>query len=228
MLAALMLCVGPQAQAQGSGIQVAPVMVSLSPQQTISALRLRNGRDRATAFEIDVYAWSQEHGRDVLTPSTDLIVAPGVFEAAAGAEQIVRVGVADGAAVRERAYRLILRELPRRSADGAVLGFTLELSLPVFVTPPQARPVLDARVDRSGAAPMLRLVNLGDAHAQLGGLNVDGAAVPAPRYMLAGASAEIELPSRAAAVRLAILDGAGAPAERVIDVRHPAVAAAGR
>jgi fimbrial chaperone protein len=227
-LAVLALLAAAPAQAQSRGISVAPVMVSLTPERTISSLRVRNGRDRPTAFEIDAYAWSQENGRDVLTPTRDVIVAPAVFEAAAGTDQVVRVGVVGAASPQERAYRIIIRELPRRSAQGAVLGFTLEMSLPIFVTPSGVRPTIDARVDDASGAPVLRVANLGGAHAQLGGLEVDdGQRVDAPRYMLAGSSVDIPLPAQAAAVRLATLDGTSA-SERVIDVRRPALAASVR
>jgi fimbrial chaperone protein len=135
----------------------------------------------------------------------------------------------NGAATQERAYRIIVRELPRRNAQGAVLGFTLEMSLPVFVTPRDARPTLDARVDMEGAAPILRLSNLGGAHAQIATLHSDtGESLRTPRYVLPGASFDIVLPNRAAAVRLATLDGASAPTERVIDVHRPTVAASVR
>lgn len=57
------------AHAQTGGIQVAPVMMVLRGDDNIASLRLRNGRDRAVAFEIDVYTWRQENGEDVhITP----------------------------------------------------------------------------------------------------------------------------------------------------------------
>ena len=102
--------------------------------QNIASLRIRNGRDRPVAFEVDVYAWRQRNGEDVHTPSNDVLIAPGVFEIGAESEQIVRLGVNAPAGQSERAYRIILRELPAQRAGGNVLGFTLELSLPVFVT----------------------------------------------------------------------------------------------
>lgn len=230
LAAAFVLMLAAPAQAQTGGIQVAPVMVSLTPEQTISSLRLRNGRDRPTAFEIDTYLWTQENGRDVLTPTADVLAAPGVFEVRPGAEQVVRVGVVGGqSGGQERAYRIIIRELPRPTAQGAVLGFALEMSLPIFVTPRAASPMLNAHVETSGDTSVLRLANVGAAHAQLAGLESDaGENLRAPRYVLAGTSVDIPLPNRASTVRLATLDGASAPTERVIDVRRQTIAASVR
>jgi fimbrial chaperone protein len=214
------------APAQARGIQVAPVTLTLTPERGIGALRLRNGRERAAAFEVDVYLWTQQDGRDVLTPAADMLVAPGVFELAPGAEQIVRVGHVGAAPGQERAFRIVVRELPQPARQGG-LGFALEMSLPVFVTPRDARPTLDARVEHGERAPVLRLANLGAAHAQLSGVEVDaGGQVRAPRYLLAGARFDIALPARAGAVRIAVMDGQDAPREHAIDVRPQAVAAA--
>ncbi len=204
------------AHAQTGGIQVAPVLISMSPERSISSLRLRNGRDRPVAFEIDAYAWRQENGRDVLTPTGALIVAPGVFEIPAHGEQVVRLGLDPATRSNgEQAYRIIMRELPTPHRNGAVLGFTLEMSLPVFVTPQGAQAQLQARVD--GGA--LRLANTGSTFLQISAIeDADAGALDGPRYLLAGASAVISLPPRARRIRVRGADVAGAQTERIVDV----------
>lgn len=203
------------AQAQAGGIQVAPVLVSIPAERGISSLRVRNGRARATAFEIDAYHWRQEDGRDVLTPSGALIVAPGVFEIPAGGEQVVRLGVratSDGA---EQSYRIVMRELPAAPGSGAVLGFMLEMSLPVFITPAGAQGRLDARID----GETLHIVNAGDAHLQLTAIeSLDAGSLNGPRYLLAGGSAAISLPPRTRSIRLRAADVTGVQTERIVDV----------
>lgn len=205
----------PTAQAQTGGIQVAPVMVAMSTERGISSLRVRNGRERAVAFEIDAYVWRQDNGRDVLTPTQSLIVAPGVFEIPAGGEQVVRLGVQAPDGETEHAYRIVLRELPPARGEGVLLGFTLEMSLPVFVVPVGAH----ARMDTQIAGDTLQLTNTGQAHLQISSIeDMDGGRLEAPRYLLAGASAAIPLPPRARMIRLRATDVAGVQMERIVDV----------
>lgn len=210
-----------QAQ-QAGGIQVAPVMIAMSAEHNIASLRVRNGRERPVAFEVDVFEWTQENGRDVLTPTSDLIVAPGVFEVRAESEQVVRLGVLAAHASTERAFRIILRELPSQNRDGAVLGFTLELSLPVFIAPIEARGHIEARAEERPWGPTLLLANIGRTHVRLAAVETaETGAVQAPRYLLAGASAEIPLPRNARTIRLVSADIGGAEVERIIHVGRP-------
>lgn len=216
-----------QAQQPG-GIQVAPVMIAMSTEHNIASLRVRNGRDRPVAFEVDVYDWRQDNGRDVLTPTNDLLVAPGVFEVRAESEQVVRLGVLAAHAQTERAFRIILRELPSQRENGAVLGFTLELSLPVFIAPIAARGQLEAHAEERPWGAILIVANTGRTHVRLAALETaETGAVQAPRYVLAGASAEIPLPRGARTIRLVSADIGGAEIERIVHVGrasqpHPA------
>lgn len=206
------------AHGQSGGIQVAPVMVAMSSERTIASLRVRNGRARPTAFEVDVYEWRQRNGEDVLTPSRDLIIAPGVFEMEASGEQIVRLGVIAPDAQNERAFRIILRELPSER-QGSGLGFSLEMSLPVFVTPVGAQPLMETQLEARSWGQALVLRNVGRAHTQITGLDdMDLGALPAPRYLLAGASVEIPLAPEARTVRLRAAEAAGAQTERIVHV----------
>ncbi|MGE0742819.1 MAG: molecular chaperone [Hyphomonadaceae bacterium] len=217
----LPLLAGPPAAAQSGGIQVAPVLVAMSTERSIATVRVRNGREHAVAFEIDAYIWTQDvEGLDVLTPTNELLVAPGIFEAPASGEQIIRLGVRaparDGG---ERAYRLLLRELPRPRGSGATLGFALEMSLPVFVTPVGASARLETELRGADGATTLELINAGDAHVQVSAvLDSTGQAIPAPRYLLAGARSTLAIPAGAETVRIRFSEGGGVQAERVVHV----------
>jgi fimbrial chaperone protein len=210
------------AQAQTGGIQVAPVLVEMAPSHGFASLRVRNGRSHAAAFEADVFAWSQVNGEDVLTPSNALLAAPGVFEIPAGGDQVVRLAVPSPDPQRELAFRLILRELPTQRRDGARLGFTLEMSLPVFVTPSGARAMLQTRTETRGLGVGLVITNEGDAHAQILSVDdMDSGALAAPRYLLAGGSAEVTLSARTNNVRMRFSELSGSQAERIIHVDRP-------
>ena len=178
------------------------------------------------AFEADVYDWRQENGADVLTPTNDLLIAPGVFEVAAQSEQVVRLGVLAANAGAERAFRIILRELPAQHQGGAVLGFTLELSLPVFIAPIAARGQLEARAEDRPGGPVLMLANTGRTHVRLASVETaEAGPARAPRYLLAGAGADIPLPRGARTIRVVSADIGGAEIERIVHVGRPAARA---
>lgn len=213
LLSALVLAAAPvAASAQTARVQVAPVLVAMTPERAISSIRLRNGRSRPISFEIDAFAWSQANGRDQLTPTNQLLVAPAVFEIPANGEQVVRLGVRDANGTEERAYRILLRELRDQQADGVALGFTLEMSLPVFVTPRGAGSTIQTRQ----VGGQLILTNSGSSYSQITLLQGDQP-VPSPRYLLAGASAEITLPAHTGALRLITANG-NAQNEQIIHV----------
>lgn len=220
-LIVLSLLLTTTASAQSGGVRVAPVMVQLSSERSISSIRLRNTRVRPVAFEVDAFEWRQgPDGGDVLEPTLDLVVAPGVFEISPDSEQVLRVGVRAAIGAEERAYRLLLRELPGAPASGTTLGFALEMSLPVFATPEGARAILRTSVETREGLRALVLNNVGGAHLQLASVHDadSGARLPAPRYILAGAAATIALPPNVRMLRLIGGDGAGAHIERIIDV----------
>jgi fimbrial chaperone protein len=115
-------------------------------------------------------AWSQAEGKDVLTPSEDLVVSPPIFKVAAGASQIVRVGVVrrnDGD--RELTYRVFLQEVPEPPAPGTQgVSVALRLGLPVFVMPrASTAPQLAWRAVRDAGGVRVTVTNSGNAHAQL-------------------------------------------------------------
>lgn len=215
LLAVALITAPGAAGAQTGGIQVAPVLVSLSPQQTIDSVRMRNGRARPVSFEVEAYVWSQVNGEDVLMRTTDLIVAPGVFEIPANGEQTIRIG-ARRQATTEQAYRILLRELPSEQHTGVALGFSLEMSLPVFLTPPGAVANVTSRVDGN----TIILANTGSSYAQIR-LVQNNEHLDAPRYLLAGASATVDLPASRRAIQLIASGAGGQRNERTIDVGRP-------
>lgn len=218
LLAALALFATPGlASAQTGGIQVAPVLVSLSPERAMGSVSLRNGRHRAVSFEVEAYAWTQVNGEDQLVRTNDLIVAPSVFEVVANGEQTIRLGVRnasrDGG---EQAYRILLRELPSDQQHGVALGFTLEMSLPVFMTPRGAVAIVTDRVD----GQHIILSNEGASFAQINLMQSDER-LPSPRYLLAGSSAAIELPAQTNGIQLIVSGAGGLHHERTINVGLP-------
>ncbi|MET0182524.1 MAG: fimbria/pilus periplasmic chaperone [Caulobacterales bacterium] len=206
------------ANAQTGGVSVSPVLVSLEPGRNISSIRLRNGRNRPISFELEVYSWSQQDGQNVMTPTTELLITPKVFEVPENDEQIIRLGVSAIDSGAERAYRILIRELPSTLNRGANVGLRLEMSLPVFVVPRGAEPQLDLNIQDAPEGPSLVLTNTGNAHIQLASIDADDVAMNGPRYLLAGASVRMRVPDDAESVRVRAMESGRPALEQMIHV----------
>lgn len=191
LLAIAAAFVATPAVAQTGGLQVTPVVIEMPAQRGVTSFRMHNGRERETAFEVEAFVWTQDNGETVLTPTNDLIVAPTTFLVAANGDQIVRLALPP--ALRggedERAYRIVVRELPNPEAPATGFRMIIEMSMPVFVTPRNARGHLVVRRTRDEhGQPAVLLQNTGNARLQLSPDAAAGVENP-PRYLLPGASA---------------------------------------
>src|SRR5205807_8196365 len=122
--------------------------------------------------QINVQAWSQSGGKDVLADTKDVIASPPIATIPAGQEQIVRIGMRRAPdAQRELSYRLFLQEVPpppRPGFQGLVVA--LRIGLPIFVQPRQgtAKAVLLWNASKS-SPDILKLTadNAGTGHIQI-------------------------------------------------------------
>ncbi len=185
-------CAGP---ALAGSFGVSPVRLTLAAGRGAVALTVRNTGPEACVIQLDLQAWSQRDGVDVLEPTRELLANPPLFALAPGGVQIVRVGLRGRApdAQRELAYRLLLKEVPQPATPSDKgLRMALNVSLPVFVLPiAPAAPDLhwSARRTDGPHRTALAAVNSGNAHVQLNGVRLAGGAPAAPAvtgYLLPG------------------------------------------
>jgi fimbrial chaperone protein len=151
--------------AAAGSFQVNPVNIILAAGRQTASLTIRNNDAAPVAVRVATYRWTQENGRDVYSPTGDLIASPPIFTIAAGATQLVRVGLVDR---QGRAYRVILEEIPRRQVGGAV-QVALRLNLPLYVLPPgggKAEVSWSLWRDASGET-FVEGRNAGTVHAQI-------------------------------------------------------------
>ena len=192
--------------ANAASFGVSPVRVTLSDSQQMGALTVRNDGTEPVSMQLEVLNWSQEAGKDVLTPSRELLANPPIFTVPAGGSQLVRVGLRrspDGQ--RELTYRVILQELPPPpNPDFMGTRMLMRISLPVFVLPKvDAKPVLLWQATRtSQGALKIRLTNNGNAHIQILNFKLSPLDSAQPwvtkqssEYVLAGQSRDWNLPA---------------------------------
>jgi fimbrial chaperone protein len=159
------------AQCAWAGVfSVTPVRIYMTPKDRAVAVTITNEADEPVALQADIYEWKQgADGADELVPSEDLILAPPITKLGAKAKQVVRLArLMPPDASRQLTYRLILRELPEASLSrGITVPVALALSMPVFITPPNAKQRTACEAAREQAALVVYCANNGNAYAQV-------------------------------------------------------------
>ena len=184
-------------------IAVEPLALKLPAQTLAASVSVRSKDTKPVTFQAEVLAWSQQDGKDVLTPTRELVVSPPIFRIAPGDRQVVRVGRLKAEAVPaiEKTYRLSLTEIvPEGQARIGAIGTAIKVTLPVFVPParPQATS-LRWQAARSGDDLRLGVSNSGNTTARLIGLNLlqQGRPVAAKDtllYVLPGSNRSVDWP----------------------------------
>ncbi len=205
------------AQCAWAGVfSVTPVRIYMVPKDRAVAVTITNEADEPVALQADVYEWKQRaDGADELVPSDDLILAPPIIKLAAKAKQVVRLARLQPLdASRQLTYRLILRELPEAMASkGVTVPVALALSMPVFITPPNARQRTACEAAREQGELVVYCVNTGNAYAQVREVLVKQQGAQVARfeggaYILPGARRRVALaaekPVPAGAVQLVV------------------------
>jgi fimbrial chaperone protein len=218
---ALALChIAAPAAARAAAIVIWPIDPIIRPQEQATALWLENKGDTPVTMQVRALAWTQPTGDDRLDRQDDVVASPPIATVAPGARQLVRLIRRAPATAPERAFRLLIDELPPppaitgNNAVEARLQVQMRYSIPLFVqgAADAAPPQLDARVAATGAGRQLLVHNGGAGHARLTDLRLiaaDGRSV-----MLRAGLAGYVLPGATIAIPLAA-DQAGSVRVRV-------------
>ena len=174
VLPAMLLCAGPPAAA----LNIAPVMVELSPGKKVMSIRVLNDSNEAMTFQAETLSWQQVTGVDRYAQTQDLLVAPAIFQIAPGASQILRVTLRKPPVTDvELAYRLILEDVTEESSlQPGTVKLRFRHNLPLFAAPHQP-PLVNSQWRRC-AAPAnkacIELNNQGNRRVRLTGVAVEG------------------------------------------------------
>ena len=166
LLTALLLA-APQ-MVWAAALSVAPTRVELGPDDRSAVVTLQNDGSEAVMLQVQTFAWPRTPATSDLEPTRDILAVPPVFALAGKGKQIIRVALrGPPPADREQAYRLLITEVPRGGGNDTGVRFALRLSLPVFVTPPGAAPLIGWTIVHTDGSPQLALDNRGTAHLQV-------------------------------------------------------------
>jgi fimbrial chaperone protein len=155
-----------------AGWEIDPVRIELSTQQQTAALSVKNTTNQSTSIQIQAVTWSQRDGKDIFTPTKELLVSPPIVTIAPKSEQIVRVALRrDADASKELTYRLSMQELPpKQSANFTGVKVALRVTLPIFVQSLNggAMPKMEWEILRMPEDQLkVTLHNTGNAHVQI-------------------------------------------------------------
>ncbi|MGH3827755.1 MAG: fimbrial biogenesis chaperone, partial [Pseudonocardiaceae bacterium] len=162
---------------------VDPVRVTLSAGHAVAALTVKNVGQEASVIQLETSRWTQQGGKDVLTPTREILATPPIFTLPPGASQILRVGLLRAPPAQgELTYRLVLREVPPPQPIAQGLRVALAISLPVFVVGahPSFANLQWQAVRLAAGSIRLQATNSGNAHVQIGAIELSAAGGASP------------------------------------------------
>jgi fimbrial chaperone protein len=208
--------------AQAGTFSVTPVRIFLQSRDRATAITFTNDGTTEVVLQADLFEWLQKpNGDDDLKLAEDVIISPPIIKLAPGAKQVVRLARLSMAPNEsQQTYRLIAREIPEIAAakQGISVQIALALSMPVFITPKDAKPSMSCNSALAQAGNILfSCKNNGNAHAQVRYARVmrDGKELTKLEnggYYLAGTERTLSLPlgsvtAGALSLELALDDG---------------------
>lgn len=183
-----------------------PVRVTLSENQKIGTLFVRNDGTEPVPMQMEVMSWTQKEGEDVYTATREVLANPPIFTVPVGGSQLVRLGLRRAPnAQLERSYRIFLQELPSPpSSDFNGAKMLMRVSIPVFVLPKvTTKPTLSWKAVRTSDDGLkISLNNSGNVHVQIVNFSLSqpGSAQPlitqqSASYVLPGQSRDWIVPN---------------------------------
>jgi fimbrial chaperone protein len=175
------------AVAHATDIRVAPVMLEPLPGANSTTLTLINEEEKPVSVQVRVMRWTQENGKDVLTPTTNVVASPPLVQLKPDQHYLIRVVRTDKSrAAQEEAYRLLVDEVPdpANARPGAV-AMVVRQSIPVFFAAEDHRvSIVDWSIAPNGDKAELVATNRGTRRLRLSDIVIE--AHDGPVYQQAG------------------------------------------
>ena len=164
-------------RAEASTLRVSPVGLDLPIGQNASILSLFNDDVAPLNVQVRVFRWRQVDGKDVLEPTSGVVVSPPIAKVAPGATRTVRIVRLDPKLpVQQETYRLIVDELPPPLSEGGrQVTLLMRHSIPLFFAASADRAKVEWRLIRPETGPALSVVNSGGRHLRVSNLRILGA-----------------------------------------------------
>jgi fimbrial chaperone protein len=187
----------PHPDARCADFSAFPLRLDLSQDQRTGELTLTGEGVERAALRIAAYVWTQDGaGNDVYAEASDFVVSPKRMTLGRGERRTVRAGFLGPSPVREKTYRIVIRNEGAKGPDER--AFFLSETVPVFMKPAQERRGMSLgpiAIERGNVAFSVR--NTGTVHGVVASVIVRGASADgrtllskelAGWYVLSGAS----------------------------------------
>lgn len=164
------------AAAHASDLRVAPVIIEPLPGTRTTNFTLINEEARPLRAQVRIMRWSMVDGKEVLTPTSDLVASPPLVALKPKQHYLVRlVRTAKAPPVGEESYRVLVDEVPDPKAvvaPGSV-QLVLRLSIPVFISDtPRRTAQVKWSVERDGNGAWLTATNSGNRRLRVSDLSL--------------------------------------------------------
>lgn len=181
--AAGLALLAPGAAAQATMFSIDPLLIRLDAQNRNAVVTITNTSTKELRFEIKAFTWEQvpPDGAMKLTPTSDVAVFPPLVTLKPKSIQRVRVGTTVATGAVEKAYRIMVEELPSGAAPVAAnqVAVRTRIGVPVFLAP--TAPATSGRIDPPTIAKRalrIPLTNTGTTHAMVDSVVVRGMSAP--------------------------------------------------
>ena len=174
MLAALSMVARPS---EAATLRVAPILIDVTTGAT-STVVLENLDAESATIQLRMFRWRQKNGKNILTPTRDVVVSPPFIRLKAGRKNKLRIVRLSRRPIRgEESYRLIIDQLPRRkNGKATTVGFKLRYSVPVFFgTGARSNGQVKWNVREHNGSTVVTATNTGQKRVRLVALKVKGA-----------------------------------------------------
>ena len=169
--------------AEAGTLKVSPIKVFLPADGKSEVIRVKNPDQTPALVQVQAVEWVKAAELDQAERADEILAVPPIFEMAPNSEQVIRLAHRDGGrADVEKAYRLLITEVPEEVDSGGV-AFAVRLNMPLFVTPKGAEPEPEWRFQytSSGEAELI-LANRGNAHLMVKSFELRAAGLSKPLF----------------------------------------------
>ena len=159
--------------AAAGSFSISDIRIDLENDGTAETVEIISQDTRPMGIKIIALPWGVRP--DEAEPVQNLIVVPPIFELPAGESQIIRLasrGLQNETV--EKAFVLEIKEVPNEAfAKPGELGFTMNLRVPIFVSPEGAEPSAAWGFESTDTGDVeLVLTNAGEAHLNVRSINL--------------------------------------------------------
>lgn len=162
--------------ATASAFSVNPITFALSAKQSNAVIQVKNQGISPLRLQADAFEWATDGANETLTATDTLILNAPIFTVDPGKTQYLRFGLRKPApGVAEKAFRIMIEEVPTATPVLAGIHTLVRVSLPVFFAPMESQERLNWSITHRGdhsPDSTLEVRNDGNVHLKLHALRL--------------------------------------------------------